>query len=90
MSQVLPSSPENDATPIYDSRYGLQTAGMLQGVVHAHFRLTLLADKLWSHFQALDNRNTKGIMSVICPGRSEMGKSFNRQRQMDRDPSQLG
>lgn len=44
MSQMLPSPLENDAMPIYDSKYGLQTAEMLQDVSRAYFRFSLLAD----------------------------------------------
>lgn len=45
MSQALPLHPENGAMPIYNHKYDLQLAGMLQDVAHSHFRLTLLADK---------------------------------------------
>lgn len=43
MSQVLPLPPENDSMPVCDSKYSLQTAGMLKDVAHANFQFTFLA-----------------------------------------------
>lgn len=82
MSQVLPSHPENDAMPIYVANTVYKQQGCCKMWLMILLGWLSWQTQVWSHFQVLDNRNIKDIMYVICPGRSEMGKSFNRQRQI--------